>query len=310
VEGDIIVVGSANQDYVIATSALPAVGETLLAESLKRFPGGKGANQAVAAARLGADVRFIAAVGDDDDGALIIREMRAEGIDTSEIEIATNARTGLAIVSVLPNGENAITVIPGANYAVAANRIERAVGRLAGNNSVLLTQGEIPAACIEAAVRQAAGAGTRCIINLAPVVTVDPEVLALADPLVVNELEAASLTGYVADGQDGAVSTAKQLARRARSVVITLGALGACWVHGEEWGFIPALPVDHVVDTTGAGDAFVGALAVMIAEGADLDQAVRIAVEVGALAVTRLGAQASYPSRRDVRQLNLDATPS
>jgi ribokinase len=307
---NVIVVGSANQDYVITTDALPAAGETSLAKTFQKFPGGKGANQAVACARLGAQVHFIGAVGDDDDGALIIRELRSEGIDTSEIEIITSERTGMAIVSVLPEGDNAIIVVPGANFTLAPERVTRAVERLVTEQSVVVVQGEIPVESIAATVVAASRAGARSVVNLAPFVELPAETVQGADPLVVNEVEAAFLTGYVIDSSARAQEAAKDIARQAKSAVITLGAAGAAWATADESGIVPGLPVSEVVDTTGAGDAFIGAIAAMFIEGRDLESAVRVGVEVGALAVARIGAQATYPLRDVVRQLGETGTPA
>jgi ribokinase len=301
---NVIVVGSANLDYVISTDALPAAGETRLAEDFRKLPGGKGANQAVAAARLGAAVSFAGAVGDDSDGALMVRELRSEGIDTSEVEITTSARTGMAFVSVLPDGENSIVVVPGANSTVSADRVDRAIARLATAGTVVVVQGEIPAAAMAAGVRAAVTAGGRAVVNLAPYVELPEDTLRLADPVVVNEVEAAALVGYAVTGPELARRAAEDLARRSRSAVITLGAAGVSWATQAKSGLVPAFPVDHVVDTTGAGDAFVGAIAAMFTEGMSLEAAVRIGAEVSALAVTRVGAQASYPLRDEIRQLS------
>jgi ribokinase len=303
VAGNVIVVGSANQDYVIEADALPTVGETRLAQSLQRFPGGKGANQAVAASRLGASVALIGAVSDDSDGALMIRELRSEGIDTSEIEISTSERTGMAIVTVLPGGDNSIIVVPGANFTLTASRVSRAVERLANDKSVVVVQGEIPVAAMAAAIRSAENIGARVLVNLAPFVELPAETLAVADPLIVNEVEAMALTGYVINSPDLARKAAVDIAKWARSAVVTLGAEGVTWATQTSSGTIPALPVAEVVDSTGAGDAFIGAIAAMFTEGRTLEDAVRVGAEVGALAVTRVGAQASYPLRGEVRQL-------
>ncbi|MFE4668115.1 ribokinase [Streptomyces sp. NPDC056716] len=298
--GTVIVVGSANQDYVIACTALPRPGETRLAGRLRRFPGGKGVNQAVAAARLGGAVRFVGAVGDDSDGAFLIRELRSEGVDTSDVEITTVARTGLAFVSVLPDGENAITVVPGANFTLVADRTARAVRRLADASSIVVLQGEIPVPALRAAVETGVRCGARVVLNLAPYTELPAELLRLADPLVVNEVEAAALLGTPVAALGSPAQAAGRLAERAASAVITLGGAGAVWARGLDGATVPAPPVGQVVDTTGAGDAFVGGLATLLAEGHDLDAAVRFAVEVGTVAVTRVGAQASYPSRADV----------
>ena len=301
---DVIVVGSANLDYVLSCDALPQAGETRLANGMQKFPGGKGANQAVAAARLGGDVTFVGAVGDDDDGALLIRELRSEGVDTSEIEINTSAPTGLAVVSVLPSGENAITVVPGANFTVSAQRTARTVGRLAGERSILVVQAEIPVEAIGAAVQAVTEVGGRPVLNLAPFTELPAEVLAAVDPLVVNEVEAAALTGYAIDRVETARKAATDLARTSRSCVITLGADGACWAEaGGASGQVAAPPVSEVVDTTGAGDAFIGGLVRQLSRADDLEEAVRVGVEVGTVAVTRVGAQASYPRQDDIRQL-------
>jgi len=299
VTSNVIVVGSANQDYLIDSSALPEPGETRLAKGLKKLPGGKGANQAVAAARLGATVHFVGAVGDDDDGARMINTLQNEGIDTEAVEV-TSEPTGLAIVTVLPGGENAITVVPGANFTVTAERAAETVRRLAEPGGVLVVQAEIPVPSIGAAVTAAAEAGLRPVINLAPYTELPTEVVALADPLVVNEVEAADMVGRIIRDLPEVLQAANELVGRTRSVVITLGGAGACWATSEGFGHVPAPGVDEVVDTTGAGDAFVGGLARRLADSADLEAAVRYGVEVGTFAVTRLGAQTSYPTPADL----------
>ena len=296
---NVIVVGSANQDYVISSSALPEPGETRLADGLKKLSGGKGANQAVAAARLGATVHFVGAVGDDDDGTRMLETLRSEGINTEAVEV-TSEPTGLAIVTVLSGGENAITVVPGANSTVTADRAADASRRLATPGGVLVVQAEIPVPTIAAAVKAAAEVGLRPVINLAPYTELPADVVALADPLVVNEVEAADMIGRIVRDIPEVLQAAQELASRARSVVITIGGAGSCWADGEGAGHVPAPEVDEVVDTTGAGDAFVGALAARLAEGSDLEAAVQYGVEVGTFAVTRSGAQASYPTPSDL----------
>ncbi|WP_405793910.1 ribokinase [Streptomyces sp. NBC_01506] len=301
--GNLIVVGSANQDYVLSVDALPTGGETRLARSLRRFPGGKGANQAVAAARLGAGVAIVGAVGDDDDGALLIRELRAEGVDTSEIEITSADRTGLAFVSLLPGGDSAQTVVPGANHALSATRAAHVVRRLATPDSVLVVQAEIPADVVSAVVRAASENGVRSVVNLSPLIDLAESVLRLADPLVVYGVEVPALTGFAIDGRERAEEAATALLRSARSVVVVADHDGAAWADPSGGGYVMSPHVGAIVDATGAGDAFVGALVTLLAEGASLKEAVRIGVEAGAVAVSRVGAQASYPYRRDIRQL-------
>jgi len=299
----VIVVGSANMDYVVRADALPGPGETLLGQSLRTFPGGKGSNQAVAAARLGADVVFVGAVGDDADGARMLRDLQADGVDTSEIDVRDDVATGIAQVTLLPGGENSILVVPGANAAVEPARAVAAVRRHLRTDSIVVLQGEVPHPVVEAVGLDAASAGASVIVNLAPFFTPSDELLSVLDPLVVNQHEASDLLGERIDGVDGALDAATRLADRARSVVITLGGDGAVWARDGRSGHVAAVRVETVVDTTGAGDAFIGAMSTVLAGGAALEDALPVAAEVGALAVQRDGAQASYPHRSQVTSL-------
>jgi ribokinase len=296
----VVVVGSANQDYLVQLSQAPALGETVLAGGLRKQPGGKGANQAVAAARAGADVSFVGCVGDDDDGALLLRQLRSEGVDTTDVEVVGNEPTGLALVYVFANGDNSIAVVPGANSAIPAFRAARAVRRLADASSVVVTQGEISRDVIEATIRAADEVGARPVLNLAPMREIRPEVLALCNPLIVNETEASALLRVQVGDVDSARRAAATLAMAAKSVVITIGAGGAVWADRDASGHVPAPRVETVVDSTGAGDAFVGSLATVLSEGGSLGHAVAIGVRAGSFAVARLGAQSSYPMRDDI----------
>jgi len=298
----IIVVGSANQDYIVRVTAPPAPGETVLAQDLIRQPGGKGANQAVAAARLNGDVTFIASVGDDRDGTDLLRGLRREGVDASEVEIVDRGRTGLALVSVYDSGENSITVVPGTNFALSASRVTRTVGRLVGEveNAVVVVQAELRTEIISTALRTGNDSGARCVLNLAPYQHLSDDLLALCDPLVVNETEASSLIGWPVTDSAKAERAVRELLPRVRSVVITLGAQGAYWADAQSEGHVPAGAVAHVVDTTGAGDAFVGALAATLARGGDLQEATTVGVRAGTFAVQSPGAQSSYPTLADL----------
>lgn len=295
----IVVIGSANQDYLLRVPAVPAPGETTLAHTMRRSPGGKGANQAVAAARLGADVRFVGCVGDDDDGALLLRELRAEGVTTTDVEIIGREPTGIALVMVDDSGENSIVVVPGANFALTAARVQRVLVRQP-RDAVVLIQAEVPVAIVTATSRAAREAGARLVLNLAPYVALEDQALAPCDPLVVNESEAAALTGRAASTPEDALEVARDLLARCRSVVLTLGAQGAVWASPTGAGHVPAPAVADVVDTTGAGDAFAGALAVRLASGRSLEDAVELGVRAGSFAVTSEGAQSSYPRRNDL----------
>ncbi|SEE87515.1 ribokinase [Ruania alba] len=295
----ILVIGSANLDYLIRVDVGPRPGETVLARSMLKAPGGKGANQAVAAARLGGDVRFVGCVGDDNDGALLMRELRAEGVDIGDVEIFTSHHTGMAVVAVERSGQNSIMVVPGANFALTESRVAHVLGR-AEPPSLVVLQAEIQASIVTAAVEQAASSGARVVLNLAPFVALPARVTALCDPLVMNEAEAEALVGESIASLADARRIARELRRAVRSVVITLGVQGAVWADPDDDGVVPAEAVPHVVDTTGAGDAFVGALAVRLAAGAELRQAVGIGVAAGTFAVTRDGAQSSYAMASDL----------
>jgi ribokinase len=298
----IIVVGSANQDYIVRVAEPPGPGETVLATDLLTQPGGKGANQAVAMARLHADVSFVGSVGDDADGAQLIRELRSEGVDTTSVEIISRGRTGLALVLVSDSGENSITVVPGTNFAFTSERVRRTVSRIIAETgaATMVAQAEVLPEIITAAITAAAEAGARVILNLAPYQPVADELLALCDPLVLNEAEASGLLGWEVRGAAAALRAVAELRPRARSVVVTVGAEGACWAGPGGTGHVPAPVPTSVVDTTGAGDAFVGALAVRLASGGDLHDAVTVGVRAGTFAVQSPGAQSSYPSPADL----------
>ncbi len=296
----IIVVGSANQDYIVRVSKPPREGETVLATGLLNQPGGKGANQAVAAARLRGNVSFVACVGDDADGALLLRQLRSEGVDTTHVEIIGRGRTGIALVSVFDSGENAITVVPGSNFELSPRRVDEAIGRLAAEAAVLVVQAELLTEVIEVAITTAERYRVRPILNLAPFQPLNPDVLALCDPIVVNEAEATALVGWSVHDHESALRALEELRERSRSIVITLGAGGAYWADRESSGHIPAPKVETIVDTTGAGDAFVGALATVLAQHGTLEEAVDLGVRAGSFSVTSPGAQSSYAVPSDL----------
>jgi len=271
--GRVVVVGSLNIDLVTRVERHPRPGETLMGEGLERLAGGKGANQAVAARLAGADVAMVGCVGDDDGGVAYVARLSALGIDCSGVRTVAGTPTGHALVTVDAAGENAIVVVPGANETVSAADLAP-LERL-GPGDVLLAQMEVPAAVTAQAVRRAVGRGARAVLNLAPYAGLPPDVVAAADPVVVNEHEALQL----ADA--GMVPT---------TMVVTFGAAGASWDGLRDTG--PQVPAADVVDTTGAGDAFCGALAAALAGGADRRTALESALAAGAEAVTRQGAQA------------------
>lgn len=252
---------------------LPGPGETVIGSTVGRSAGGKGANQAVAAAVAGAAVSMVGAVGDDEAGQSSRASLAAHHVDVEHVAVLPDAPTGTAIIQVDRNGENSIVVIPGANHEVTERDL--APVDALGAQDILLVQLELPLAVVEEAARRAAAAGARVIINMAPFARIDAAVIALADPLIVNEHEAAQLA-------DAGVE--------APSLLTTLGAKGATWADLH----VPAQPVD-VVDSTGAGDSFCGALAAALATGANPQDAMRAAGAAAARTVTYVGAQRPVP---------------
>ncbi|MFE7610887.1 ribokinase [Streptomyces celluloflavus] len=290
---DVLVVGSANADLTVRVGRRPGAGETVLGTDLVESAGGKGANQAAAAARLGGRTALLARVGGDAYGELLLAAQRAAGTDVAPVIVDGAARTGTAMIIVGPDGDNSIVVSPGANAALTPQDVAAAADVIAGS-AVLSLQLEIPMETVRAAAASAAAAGTRVVLNPSPAPeSLAPELLAAADPLVVNEHEARQLSGR-ADGEPGEWAHALR-DQGARSVVITLGGDGALVLDASGIGEIPGVRVE-AVDTTGAGDAFTGALATRLARGDGLAEAARFAVRVGAAAVTKPGAQPSYPA--------------
>mgnify|MGYP001941530301 FL=1 len=285
------VVGSINADLVVHTARHPKPGETLLGHGGEITAGGKGANQAVAAALLGAPVTFVGAVGSDAYAAPAMRYLEASGVNLEHVA-RTDEVTGLAVITVDGQGENTIIVVPGANALVDAPFVTTHSSPITESELVLL-QGEIPAEGCAKAIALATG---RVVVNLAPVVKVDPQALLRADPLLANEHEAGLILEQLGLSGEGAPAELAQRLRKAgfASVVLTLGAKGALVAEGTSLVTVPS-PQVTAVDTTGAGDAFAGALCARLLLGDDLVEAATYAARVGAFAVTGEGAQASYP---------------
>lgn len=290
------VVGSLNLDLVVPVPHHPSPGETVLGGDAFRNPGGKGANQAVAAARLGQPTAMIGRVGGDEAGSTLISALQAAGVDASRVVRTPGAPTGIALISVDERGENAIVVSPGANSRVTPADVEASEDIL-GSAGVLLLQLEIPIETVVAAARAASGT---VILNPAPARSIPPSLLEAVDVIVPNRSELAVLAGAGAEPADDG-QTARLAARiqGPGAVVVTLGADGAMVVEGGRTERIPAIPVEPV-DTTAAGDAFCGALADALVRGKPLGEAARWAGRAAAVACTRPGAQPSLPSREDV----------
>ena len=310
--GSVVVVGSINVDQLIRVHRHPVPGETLIGMSMEFLPGGKGANQAVAAGLLGARVTMVGATGRDPQAEISTRILTCAGVDLSAVR-TVDEPTGLALVSVDDDGENTIIVIPGANAAMDADAV-RSSASIIASAAVVVLQGEIPASGITEAARLATG---RVVLNLAPVIEIDGATIRRADPLVVNEHEAALVLAQLdaAAESDASVPTDDiELVARLRawgiaSVVLTRGSKGAICAD-RDGTHIVASPTVAAVDSSGAGDAFVGALGAQLASGVALEQAVRLAVRVGAFAVQSRGTQTSYPSLADVLPSVIDGVRS
>ncbi|KRA77084.1 ribokinase [Lysobacter sp. Root667] len=288
--GTVLVAGSANLDFVVRAAHVPAPGETVLGRDFATYPGGKGANQAVACARAGAPTRMLAAFGDDGHAAPIERSLQAAGVNLHALRMSGCA-TGTAFICVSDDAENAITVAPGANAVLRPEHLPNLDGV-----SHLLLQLETPLATVEAWARAARAAGTTVILNAAPACALAPGLLQAVDVLVVNEGELAAITGVRGDLEAA-------LARLdIPCVIVTLGARGCCARVGGEFLHQAAYPV-AAVDTTAAGDTFCGTLAAALAAGEDYAAALRLASAASALACTRAGAQSSVPARAEVDAL-------
>ncbi len=298
-KASIIVIGSSNTDMVIKTPHLPAPGETILGGSFFMNAGGKGANQAVAAARLGGSVAFIAKLGDDIFGKQSLQLFNGEGIDTSCILTDPEYPSGIALITVDEKGENCIAVASGANAALTPYNIQQAKNNIE-NGGIILMQLEIPLETVAYAAALAAEKNIPVILNPAPACTLPGELLQLISVITPNQKEAEMLTGIAVYDDVSAMEAALALHEKGiDKVVITLGAEGAFVYCNNEYRRIAA-PEVTAVDTTAAGDVFNGALAVALSEGQDIFDAIAFACRAAAISVTRLGAQASAPWRREV----------
>ena len=283
-----VVLGSINMDLVVRVPDLPRPGDTVLGDRLLTIPGGKGANQAVAAARLGATVRMVGRVGSDAFGRQLLDGLRNDGVDVGGVTSDPEAGTGAALIVVDRRGENQVTVAPGANGAVAEAEVEIVRGYLRPGD-VLVVQLEIPLAAVLAAIDAARAADARVILNTAPVQAMSGVAVPKVDLLVANELEAEALGGPALREAVGALA-------------VTLGPAGSVLYEGGRTTRIEAQKVT-AIDATGAGDALVGAAAFALARGSNVEEAIRLGGAAGAAAVTKMGAQPSLPTPADLQRL-------
>jgi len=298
----IVVIGSSNTDMVVRTPALPRPGETVLGGEFIMAPGGKGANQAVAAARAGGEVTFIARIGDDVFGRQSLEGFVRDGIHIEHIVADKNSPSGVALIIVGPDGENCIAVASGSNAGLAAADVRKAKAVISSADIVLL-QLESPLETVQEAAGIAAAAGVPVILNPAPARALGDDILKKVAYLTPNETEAEILTGItLIKSSDLAAAAGMLLAKGMKAVLITLGANGVYVASREKQEVVPAFKVIPV-DTTAAGDAFNGALAVALAERKPLFEAARMANAAAALATTKMGAQPSLPSRKDIDEL-------
>lgn len=301
----IVVLGSLNMDIVLRVPHAPAAGETLLGHSIAHIPGGKGANQAVSCAREGGRVGMIGCVGNDAHGQALRDALGRDGIDTAALRTSPSEPTGTALILVEDSGQNRIVMIPGANAQAEID--EAALRQQLQGTAFLVTQFEIPMDQVARAISVAHEAGCKVLLNPSPVQPIAEPLWPRIDTLVVNEIEAEALCGQAADSpQEAALAGQALRAKGIARVVVTLGARGAVAVDADGARHHPA-PKVQAVDTTAAGDTFLGALAVALGEGQSFDEAVRLGIRAAALCIQQPGAQPSIPQRDAVLQSPMPA---
>ena len=297
--GSATVIGSLNMDLVMRAARLPSAGETIIADGFTLAEGGKGANQAVALARMGARAAMVGKVGDDGFGAQLRSALQRDGIDVEHVGTAQDCPTGVAMIMVEPSGENRILVAQGANLLLDAADIDSA-HRLIGRSAFVVLQFEVPVATVDYAARVAKSSGVRVVFNPAPADALPASLWSAIDYLIPNESEAERLTGIRVHGHDSAIAAARALRERGvANVVITLGAKGVLLSDLSGERLLPA----HVVkvrDTTAAGDCFIGGLVAGLCEDMGLDEAALLGIAASGVCVTRTGAQPALPYRREV----------
>jgi ribokinase len=305
---DIVVIGGVNTDYVVRGERLPQRGETLQGEVFQEGPGGKGANQAVAIARLGCRVELIARLGKDERGQALLNQLSAEGVDVSRVHRDHDAPSGVALIMVDRSGEKQILTALGANQRLSEADIH-SVKDTIQSAKVLLTQLEVPVPAVSLGLRLARAAGVKTVLDPAPAVPLSQDILQLVDVIRPNASEAETLTGVPVRDRDSAAAAARTLlSRGVGAVVVQAGDAGDLLLTPHEEQFLPRFSVESI-DATGAGDAFAAALATGLAEGRPLTQAARLGSAAAALATTKLGAQAGLPGRTELLRFVGEAVP-
>lgn len=286
---NVLIIGSINIDCTVLVEQIVKPGQTIRGSEPQFLPGGKGGNQAVSVSANGGKAFMIGGVGTDDHGQVMPDSLMASGVNTDGVK-AYEGATGTAYIFVEESGENSIVVTAGANAKVTVSEVDAAVKKLAGHAPVILCQMELPEEVVEHSAKLATELGGRFILNLAPAAKISQQLLESCDPIVLNESEANYLTGQEISTVEQALSAAGEISKTAKSCVITLGEQGAVFVVGSQTGQVPGEKV-NVVDTTGAGDAFVGALVTALSKGLGLAEAVSEGVKAGTKAVGHFGAQ-------------------
>lgn len=304
----VVIFGSLNMDLVVHVPRFPEASETLMGEAFTTAPGGKGANQAVACARLGTPTRMIGRVGDDPFGHALLEALRMQHVNTESVAVVPGS-SGMAVIELEAGGQNRIIVIPGANGTLGAEDLDRLKVALNGAAALLL-QLEVPLSAVVAAARLARAQGVFVMLDPAPAQELPGELYDLTDLLTPNGTEAAALVGFQVTTDDDVAKAARELlARGAREVIIKRGARGVFWANGQTARHLPAFQVE-AVDTVAAGDAFNGGLAAALSQGHTLYDAIRWGQATAALSVSRAGAQSSLPTRPEVAELMTPRVPS
>jgi ribokinase len=298
----ITVIGSLNMDLVTYVTRLPKIGETIMGKEFKQVPGGKGANQADAIAKLGVPVKMLGCVGEDIMSEMLLASLQQDGVDISKIERFNDVSTGIAAITVDSDGRNCIVVTPGANYRFLVEHIQKNQ-KVISESDILVSQLEIPLETVRHSLGLAKKLGKTTILNPAPAFDLDDDFLACVDILIPNETELEQLSGIAIRSETDTIVAAQLLIQKGvTDVIVTLGEKGCMYVGSDKISTFPAHQVD-VVDTTAAGDSFVGAIAVALSEGKNIEEAINFARVVAALTVTKMGAQSSLPYRHEVEAL-------
>ena len=295
---NICVIGSLNMDLVVKVDTMPKGGQTLIGSNFKEVPGGKGANQAVAMARLGGNVSMIGKVGNDGFGQTLLNALKADNVNTDYIGIEEGP-TGVALITVDKNAENSIVVAPGANFKVAVEDIDNNIESI-NNSDIVVVQLETPLETIKYGLKKAKEAGKYTILNPAPAVVLEDEIIKNVDLLTPNETELEILSGVEINTEDDIKRAAQiMIDKGVKELIVTLGSKGSLYINKERSMFKSAYKV-QAVDTTAAGDSYTGALSVAFANGKNIEEAMDFASKVGALSVMKEGAQSSLPTLKDV----------